>query len=72
MHTEELVRSWKQPSSLRSKSIDHPSGEITLRSSGRLARKHGLMAPSMDFTTLDMPTLTASCPLTPASEPLDR
>ena len=62
MHTEELVRSWKQPSSLRSKSIDHPSGEITLRPSGRLARRHGLTADWEQVT----PTLTQSCPLAPA------
>jgi hypothetical protein len=66
VHSEELVRSWRQPGSRRGQSLDHPSGEITLRTGGRLVRRQVLLAPSMDVT---IPlTLTQSCPLTPEPE----
>ncbi|GAA1973225.1 hypothetical protein [Kitasatospora viridis] len=70
MHTEELVRSWKQPGSRRGPATDHPSGEITLRPGGRLARRSGLLSASMDVTVVVVPTLTPSCPLTPGDESL--
>ncbi len=44
MDTEELVRRWKQPGARRGEAVDHPSGEITLRSGGALARRVGLLA----------------------------
>ncbi|QMU78068.1 hypothetical protein GXW83_22585 [Streptacidiphilus sp. PB12-B1b] len=64
MHTEELVRSWKQPGTRQGRAVDHPSGEITLRSGGRLARRYGLLTANTDVVWVT-PTLTQSCPLTP-------
>ena len=62
MHTEELVRCWKQPGARRGTSVVHPSGEIALRPAGRLARRHALTADLAGFTLM---TLTQSCPLAP-------
>ena len=62
MHTEELVRHWKQPGARRGTSVVHPSGEITLRPTGRLARRHALTADGVVPCT---PTLTQSCALQP-------
>jgi hypothetical protein len=62
VHTEELVRSWRQPGSRGSRPLDHPSGEITLRPSGRLARRYRLLADQAN-TMGTYPTHTQTGPV---------
>ena len=65
MSNEELVRRRKQPRARRDEAVDHPSGQIVLRSGGGLARRAGLLAEHMmSFDTMS-PFTTLSAPVAP-------
>jgi len=65
MSNEELVLRWKQPRTRRDEAVDHPSGQIVLRSGGGLARRAGLLAQHMSAFDTMSPFTTFSAPVAP-------
>jgi hypothetical protein len=65
MSNEELVRRWKQPRARRDEAVDHPSGQIVLRSGGGLARRAGLLAERVSSFDTISPWTTLSAPVAP-------